>query len=124
VTIAYVDTSWLIERRSGLWGSRSLPRDHAAFLTSVATRVEVARTIRRDEMSPDSDREVEESLLGVDALPISDQVVEVACRLPVRHLKSLDAIHVATALITRCDLVLTRDRQMARACEELGLQVA
>ena len=35
-----------------------------------------------------------------------------------------NAIHVASALITRCDVVLTRDRRMARACEEIGLAVA
>lgn len=88
------------------------------------TKVEVARTMRRDEVAADIDQRVTESLLGIDAVPVSDLVVATASRLPVRHLKSLDAIHVASALITRCDVVLTRDRQMARACEELGLQVA
>lgn len=124
MTRAYVDTSWLIERRAGLQGSRHLPGDHTAFLTSIVTRVEVARTLRRDEADANLDREVEESLMGIAWLPASESVVTVACRLPVRHLKSLDAIHVASALITRCDVVLTRDRQMARACEELGLAVA
>ncbi|MCF8527623.1 MAG: PIN domain-containing protein [Candidatus Nanopelagicales bacterium] len=124
MTVAYIDTSWLVERRSGLQGGRSLPRDHAAFVTSVMTKVEVARTMRRDAVASNVDQEVKESLLGIDAVPVSDLVVATAYRLPVRHLKALDAIHVASALITRCDVVLTRDRQMARACEELGLQVA
>jgi uncharacterized protein len=113
-----------MERRAGLQGSRHLPGDHPAFVTSIVTRIEVARTLRRDEADANVDREVEESLMGIDSLSVSESVVAVACRLPMRQLKSLDAIHVATALITRSDVVLTRDRQMARACEELGLAVA
>lgn len=124
MTVAYIDTSWLVERRSGVQGGRALPRNHAAFVTSVMTKVEVARTMRRDEVATDLDQGVKESLLGIDSVPVSDLVVATACRLPVRHLRSLDAIHVASAVITRCDVVLTRDRQMARACEELGLHVA
>lgn len=69
-------------------------------------------------------RRVELALSDVDLLTLGPTTMRVASRLPVRHLKFLDAIHVASALITRCDVVLTRDRQLARACEELGLAVA
>ncbi len=124
MTQAYVETSWLVDRRGGSEGTTFLPLEFSAVVTSTVTQVEVARTLRRDDPHAEVDLAVHESLLGVDALPVSERVVALACRLPVRHLKSLDAIHVASALITRCDIVLTRDRQMARACEELGLQVA
>jgi predicted nucleic acid-binding protein len=44
--------------------------------------------------------------------------------LPVRFLKTLDSLHVASALLVGADVVITEDRQMARACAELGLAVA
>lgn len=44
--------------------------------------------------------------------------------LLVRFLRSLDAIHVASALTIQADIVLTNDRQMRQACEELGLAIA
>ena len=69
------------------------------------------------------------SSLNVTALPlefmaVSDSVLRRAASLPIPFLKSLDAIHIASALLVRADVVLTRDRQMQRACEELGLAVA
>jgi predicted nucleic acid-binding protein len=42
----------------------------------------------------------------------------------VRHLRSLDALHIASALSARVDLIVTLDHQMQRACTELGLAVA
>ena len=39
----------------------------------------------------------------------------------VRNLGSLDALHLATALRVQADVMLTRDRSLASACETEGL---
>ena len=91
--------------------------------TSQISSVEIARTLRRE--SPDSElAHVPAQLLrGIDLVHVSSDVLETAAVLPVRFLRALDAIHVASALLVRADVVFTRDRQMQRACEELGLTV-
>ena len=41
-----------------------------------------------------------------------------------RPLRSLDAIHLASALLLEADVVLTYDKRLAAACIEGGLAVA
>lgn len=91
--------------------------------TSRLTVVELGRLAMRESTSSTA------SSLSVTALPlefmaVGDSVLRRAASLPIRFLKSLDAIHIASALLVQADVVLTRDRQMQRACEELGLAIA
>jgi predicted nucleic acid-binding protein len=92
--------------------------------TSHITSVEVARTLRRDLKEVDLAFISSQLLAGIDLLNPSAVVLETAAFLPVRFLRALDAIHLASALLVEADVVLTNDRQMQRACEELGLAVA
>lgn len=90
--------------------------------TSRLTVVELGRLSMREGATSIG------SVLNITALPlefmaIGDPVLRKAASLPIRFLKSLDAIHVASALLAQCDVVLTRDRRMRRACEDLGLAV-
>ncbi|MCF8527621.1 MAG: PIN domain-containing protein [Candidatus Nanopelagicales bacterium] len=122
--IAYVDANIILD---ALLAKRPFTVDELAGLhtcTSAISLVEIARRLRREDEGADVWAIAQQALEGVDVVAISLPALEAAGQIPVRHLRSLDAIHVATALITRCDRVLTRDRQMARACEELGLKVA
>lgn len=126
---AYCDTSVLGDLLLNRDESRRI-RDYltswqlqGTVTTSRLTVVELGRLAMRQGDSSTG------SVLNVAALPlefmaIGDQVLRKAASLPVRFLKSLDAIHIASALLAQCDVVLTRDRQMQRACEELGLAVA
>ena len=124
--IGYVDASWLLDVRLGSSGPRHL-RDGAplvsSFVTSELTEVEFARTLRRDGLAGDLSPLVTDALSGIDLLGLHSVVLTVARDLPVPFLKTLDALHVASALLSGVDVILTRDRQMARACEELGLPV-
>ena len=92
--------------------------------TSQITSVEITRTLRRETPASDLTNVPSELLRGIDLVHVSSDVLETAAALPVRFLRALDAIHVASALLVRADVVFTRDRQMRRACEELGLAVA
>jgi predicted nucleic acid-binding protein len=122
----YVDSSELVDRADALLHGRSwdVPTELLHMVSSDITVVEVSRVLLRDHEPAGVPALVASALTMVDVVASTPAVLALAASLPVRHLRSLDAIHVASALITRCDIVLTRDRQMARACEELGLQVA
>jgi predicted nucleic acid-binding protein len=104
----------------------TLEGDH--LLSSRLALVEVTRGVDR-KLSPeapqeDLDEAVAKVLEDVDLIAIDDFTLEVAGEIPGRHLGALDAIHVATALIMRVDLVVTRDQRMIEACAEVGLAVA
>lgn len=131
----YCDSSVLLKRfleevdseSSGLELERmTLEGDH--LLSSRLALVEVTRGVDR-KLSPeapqeDLDEAVAMVLEDVDLIAIDDFTLEVASEIPSRHLGTLDAIHVATALIMRADLVVTRDQRMIEACAEVGLAVA
>lgn len=123
----YADSSVLVERALAVANADDrvgMSEATDTLVTSELTVVEMWRVLHRFGLDDAMPRRVDLALADVDLLNLGPTTLSVAARLPVRHLKSLDAIHVASALLTHCDVVLTRDRQMARACEELGLAVA
>ncbi len=64
-------------------------------------------------------------LARVDLIRVSDRVLDVAVRLPPPELRSLDAIHLATAQQLGGSLarVVTYDARMTVAADALGLTV-
>lgn len=62
----------------------------------------------------------------MDLIRVSDDVLEDAAALHPLELRTLDAIHVATALLLGDDLayVVTYDMRMASAAQTLGCTVA
>ena len=92
-----------------------------SLISSVLTAVEIDRFLwRRSGV----DSLVTPTMLrGIDLLALTPQVIDVARTIPAQFLKTLDALHVATAIVSRCDAVITLDRQFARACQEVGLTV-
>ncbi|WP_345702736.1 PIN domain-containing protein [Pseudonocardia eucalypti] len=68
--------------------------------------------------------EAEAALSEIDEYPIDPEVVSLARRVGPDGLRSLDAIHLASAVLADADLVLTYDERMAVACAEFGLAVA
>ena len=95
-----------------------------SLASSAISHVEISRTLLRSESPDAAKRLAQQALMDVDSLAPSASILELAAMLPVQFLKSLDAIHLASALLVQADVVLTSDRQMQRACEELGLAVA
>jgi uncharacterized protein len=92
-----------------------------SLISSVLTAVEIDRYLwRRSGV----DSLVTPTMLrGIDLLALTPQVIDVARAIPAQFLKTLDALHLATAIVSRCDAVITLDRQFARACQEVGLTV-
>ena len=62
----------------------------------------------------------------VTLIAIDDEILEVAARMEPGSLRSLDAIHLATALRVADELeaIVTYDRRMVEGAQALGLPVA
>lgn len=93
----------------------------AGLVSSELARVEVLRSCRRiDAGALPTARTL---LAGIDLLPVTTAVIDGAAELDAVHLRSLDAIHLASALTLGRDLttVVAYDRRLADATTELGL---
>ena len=125
----YCDTSVLAELLLDPPSSRATRAaldswsEQGVVTTSQLTTVELGRLVMRAD-SRTTAAKLNIADLPVQYIALGDVVLRNAASLPVRFLKSPDAIHVASALTIQADIVLTNDRQMKRACEELGLAVA
>ena len=107
----------------------ALDKHHAegdVFVSSSLAWIEVARALRslhRATLAEVAD-EVDAALSGVAEHPLVAEVVALARRVNPVVLRSLDAIHLASALLLDADIVLTYDQRLAAACIEGGLAVA
>lgn len=94
------------------------------LVSSALLAVEARRgMLRRD---PRRLPYVDVALDRVDVLDVSGAVLESASRLPDPLLRSLDAIHLATALLIRdeIDVLLTYDDRLAGAARAHGIPTA
>ena len=121
----YIDSSAILklivqEKESD--AVRSISR--ARFITSEISRVEIIRTVLRNE--PKALKVAEGVLKNLNILTIDSATLTQAERLPERiNIRGLDAIHLAAAgkLGLRISVILTYDKQMAKAARELGFEV-
>ncbi|WP_291280249.1 type II toxin-antitoxin system VapC family toxin [Galactobacter sp.] len=117
----YVDTSIAVlalqaSPRVVAWFDSLKAND--ALVSSRLLQTELTRFLRRTGR-PVLDREVLLPLIGL--VPLTDSVLLVAEAI-TEHTKSLDAIHLATALSTGGDIVVvSHDTNMLRVAELLGL---
>jgi predicted nucleic acid-binding protein len=86
--------------------------------------IEVSRALRRasaidPRLHPDALTDV--ALSGVLERPLDAEVVALARRVSPLVLRSLDAIHVATAMLVDADVVVAYDDRLAAAAHEHGL---
>ncbi len=122
----YVDTNILLQDLidhpdSGAvaWESFRFQSQGHTLVSSVLTAVEIDRVLLRHGGSR---TQITATLLrGFDLLAITPAVLDLARVIPMQFLKTLDSLHLATAIISRCDAVLTMDKQFARVCRKVGL---
>ena len=96
------------------------------LVSSSLAWIEVARALRTlhsATLAKVAD-EVDAALSGVAEHPLVAEVVALARRVNPAVLRSLDAIHLASALLLDVSLVLTYDQRLAAACVHGGLAVA
>lgn len=97
---------------------------HPRRVSSALVRTEILRAVRR--LEPGRLDRAMEVLRGMTLQIIDDELLMGAGRLDPVALRSLDAIHLATALRLADELeaIVTYDRRMIEGAKSLGLPVA
>ncbi|GAA1549094.1 type II toxin-antitoxin system VapC family toxin [Kribbella hippodromi] len=128
----YFDSSALIKRVVAEEESNALvdfldlqyEQGHPLISSSLAW-VEVSRVVLARVKTPSDTAElVEGALSGIDERPMTAEVVSVARRIEPGILRSLGALHLATAVLIDADLMVTYDDRLADACRRNSLAVA
>ena len=123
-SVFYADASALVKRVVEEPESEALDRFLAGepyvLATSRIAIVEVTRAVRLASPSPDSDAEAMRLLNSCLLVEVTDPLLRQARRLTSERVRSLDAIHLATASYVAADAVLVYDRRLAAACAAEG----
>lgn len=126
MSVAYLDSSALVKLVAKEPESSAL-RKHLRSIerrtSSVVARAEVLRTIR---VLGSKHIGVARAVIGrLELVSIDRDLLERAAFLDPPTLRTLDAIHLATALTLGDQLkeIITYDRRLAAAAERLGLSV-
>ena len=138
----YFDTCALVklvrqDAQSSALGEFIDARPGARWLVSEVARAELARTVRRinhddrgriiDEATLQTELGYADRLCGnLDLVPVSTRVLAEAAALQQPFLRTLDAIHVATAatVVHGLSAFVTYDKRLAAAAADAGLPVA
>lgn len=131
--VAYVDTSALV--KLVVYEAESDALEHAlstwrGLATSTITTIELPRAARRARADGREgvagDETIDVLLAALALIPISARVRRTAAGLNPVELRTLDAIHLASAVTLGNDLaaLVTYDQRMTAAGAALGLQVA
>lgn len=87
--------------------------------------IEVSRAVMSRVRSPIAAGDlIDEAMSGIDERPMTADVISVARRVEPPILRSLDAIHLTTAVLIDADVVVTYDERLADACRRNSLAVA
>ncbi len=130
----YVDSSALLKRVISEPGSAALAvslarsaADGSALICSSLGWIEVSRALRTHlgERGDDSVSDLcDAALSGVLERPINADVVALARRLAPSTLRSLDAIHLASALLTDVDVIISYDQRLLYSAHHHGLRTS
>ncbi len=93
-------------------------------VSSALIEVEVPRSIRR--IAPERISRIAAVLAGIERIEVDTAVRGVAAQLEMSSLRSLDAIHLATAIQfgPNVDHFVTYDKRLLAAASTMGLPVA
>jgi predicted nucleic acid-binding protein len=122
----YVDSSAIVKLAVAEPESRALRRHlrgRQPLVTSALARTEVARALL--PLGEDAVARGEQVLARLQVLRLNDRVLKAAGRLQPTELRSLDAIHLASAMQLEPSLrgMVTYDSRMADAARAIGWQV-
>jgi hypothetical protein len=129
VSLYYADTSAVIkllveESHSKSFATFYDAHADAEWVSSALLRIELTRAVTRamPTLLPDA----RDLLLAFSFVAIDDDVVEAAMNEPDRGLRSLDAIHLATARVLGEDLdaLVSYDDRLLKAATDAGLATA
>lgn len=128
MSLYYIDTSAALKLLAEESHSRAFAAFYdesagASWVSSAFLRIEVVRAVSR--VMPAALPDARALLLAFDYVSIDDEVVDAAMNEPDRMLRSLDAIHLATARVLGPDLdgLATYDDRLAVAAKDAGILV-
>ena len=138
--VTYIDTSLLVKRYLPEVGSDELEArlltEQPQLVVSELVNTEIISTFRRKERQGLIERSFANAAHArfltdlqsnaIESLPLSEHVVQKASSLLLdlrSPLATLDALHLATALIHEAKFFFTSDIQLSRAAHEAGLSV-
>jgi predicted nucleic acid-binding protein len=127
--LLYLDSSALVklivpERETLPLRERlALTPDRASSKLAV---VELTRALRRLRAPPEVRRRAADVLAHIGLIQVDDAILDLASELDPPTLRSLDAIHLATALRIgpELDMFVTYDTRLAQAARFHGLPVS
>jgi len=127
-TLVYLDSSSLVKlvvHEEGSEELRAWLTAHPAVVASVLAVTEVRRAIGRISARRTLSDRARLVLDGVALLAIDTSILEAAANLRPPALRTLDAIHIASALSLGADLLafVTYDERQAAAARGAGLPV-
>lgn len=128
MTLYYLDTSAALKLLAEENHSRAFAAFYdnnagASWVSSALLRVEAMRTVTR--VLPAALPDARDLLSAFDFVSIDDDIVDGAMNEPDRMLRSLDAIHLATARVLGPDLdaLVTYDDRLQAAATEAAIPV-
>ena len=128
MSVVYVDSSTLLRRvlaEPDADTTRQRLRQHLdsgdVLASSSLAWVEVSRAVRRLELGVREAETMTAALSGIAERPIDHDVVSLARRIGPPTLRSLEAIHLASALVIDADVLLSHDTRVLEAAAALGL---
>jgi predicted nucleic acid-binding protein len=128
VSLIYLDASALVklvvtEPESG--ALLTFLRSRPDRLSSTLSLTEVPRALRRANFGGAVRRRAQRLLARLALVDVDRRILSTAVALEPPGLRTLDAIHLATALVVREDLdgLVTYDRRLAAAAERFDLEV-
>jgi predicted nucleic acid-binding protein len=125
--VSYVDSSAIVKlvvREPESAALRRFLRRRPPLVASALARTEVTRAVR--SLGAEAVQRAGQVLARFELVRITDRILAAAGALEPSELRTLDAIHLATAshFGTTLQLVVTYDGRMAEAASTMGLTVA
>ena len=129
MTVVYLDSSALVKLVVAEPESRALVaflRGRSERVSSAVALAEVPRALRRAGFGASERRRSREVMARLALVDVDRRILAAAAALDPPGLRTLDAIHLATALAVREDLeaLVTYDRRLAAAAERVHLEVS
>jgi len=124
-TLLYLDSSAIVKLvvpEAETHALRELLRSWPERVSSVLSRVEVLRAARR--VSPSAARRADAVVARLGLVDLDDDVIQRASKLAPPELRTLDAIHLATALSLGHDLgaLCVYDARLSSVARAMGLR--
>ena len=129
MSLVYLDSSALVKLVVAEPESLALAdflRGRSERVSSAVALTEVPRALRRAGFGASERRRSREVMARVALVDVDRRILAAAAAVEPPALRTLDAIHLATALAVREDLasIVTYDTRLAAAAERVHLEVS